>query len=201
MESSESSLIVLGEHTRTLRHKNTQPVKWRTQGSDFLTPHKTNVELVPPELDATKTVPWDFHVDDSQKNSQYDMIKGQDLLSEIQLDLCFSDYTIRGNGGAYEECNVYLKNIINGYVWIPSDLRHEASFRDGELWGSEYVIVTTRCMRRILDAKYQTSDWTKIMFDSKHLTNYEKIMLYDVLTKYELIPDGTLGTWKNSLWI
>ena len=99
MESSESSLIVLGEHTRTLRHKNTQPVKWRTQGSDFLTPHKTNVELVWPELDATKSMTWSFHVDDSQKNSRYDMKIGRDLLLELKLDLCLSDYPIKGNGG------------------------------------------------------------------------------------------------------
>ena len=38
----------------------------------------------------------DFHVDDLQNNSMYDMIIGRDLLLELMLDLCLSDYTIKG---------------------------------------------------------------------------------------------------------
>ena len=64
-----------------------------------MTTYKTNVELLLPELDVTKSVTWNFHVDDSQKNSRYDMIIGQELLSYLKLDLCFSDHTIRVNGG------------------------------------------------------------------------------------------------------
>ena len=51
-------------------------------------------------------------------------------------------------------------------------------------------------MRRILDAKYQKSDLSKILSNSKHLINDRQSMLYDVLTKYELLFNGTLGTWK-----
>ena len=77
-------------------------VKLITQGGDFLTTYKINVELVLPELDATKSVMWSFHVDDSQKNSRYGMIIGKYLLLELKLDLCFSNYTIKGNVCAYE---------------------------------------------------------------------------------------------------
>ena len=67
LDSSANSSIDLGKHTEKLRHKKTQPVKWSTQGSDFLTTYKTNVELVLPELNATKRMTWSFHVDDLQK--------------------------------------------------------------------------------------------------------------------------------------
>ena len=80
LESGASSLIVQVKHTQTLRHKNTQQVKWSTQVSDFIPTHKTNVELLLPELDAMKSVTWSFHVDDSQKYSRYEMIIGRDLL-------------------------------------------------------------------------------------------------------------------------
>ena len=43
MNSGAISSILLGKHTHKLRHKNTQPVKWSTQGGDFLTTYKTTV--------------------------------------------------------------------------------------------------------------------------------------------------------------
>ena len=64
-------------------------------------------------------------MDDSQKKSRHDMIIGRDLLSEIQLDLCFSDHTIRENGGEYEVCTISMKGHY--------DLRDDTSFRDEEL--------------------------------------------------------------------
>ena len=127
-----NSLIVIGKHTKTTRNKNTQTFKWSTQGGDFLTTYTKNVELVIPELDATKSVTWSFHVDDSQKNSRYDMIIGRYLLLEPKVDLCFSNYTIRGNGGVYEGFTVSMKD--------PSNLRDYTIFRNEELWESEHVL-------------------------------------------------------------
>ena len=169
--------MVLGKHTQKLHNKKTQPVKWSTQGSDFLTTYKTNVKWIQLELNVTKSVTWNFHVDDLQKNWWYVMIIGPDLFSKLQLDLCFSEHIIMGNGGAYEKCTVSMK--------YPSDLRDDSSFRDGEWWESEHTLNATRCTRRILDAKYKKSDLSNIVSDSKHLSNDEQSMLYDVITKYE----------------
>ena len=63
---------------------------------------------------------WRFHVDDLQKNSRYDMIIGRDLLLELKLDLYFSNFTIKGNGGAYEGCTAPMKD--------PYDLCDDTSF-------------------------------------------------------------------------
>ena len=101
LNSGASSSIVLGKQTRKLCHKNTHPIKWSTQGVEFLNTYKTNIKLVLPELDATKSIVWVLHVDDSQKYLWYDMIIGRDLLLELKLDLRFSNYTIKGNGDAY----------------------------------------------------------------------------------------------------
>ena len=70
LESDASSSIEIGKHTQKSRHKKIQLVKWITQGGDFLNTYKSNVELVITELDATKTVTWSSHVNDSQKNSR-----------------------------------------------------------------------------------------------------------------------------------
>ena len=64
MESGERSFIVLiNTHTK-IRHKKTQPVKWSTQGGDFIITYKHNLGFLLTELDVTKIVPWNFHVDD-----------------------------------------------------------------------------------------------------------------------------------------
>ena len=50
------------------------------------------------------------------------MIIGRYLLLEPKVDLCFSNYTIRGNGGVYEGFTVSMKD--------PSNLRDYTIFRN-----------------------------------------------------------------------
>ena len=69
-------------------------------------------------------------MDDSQENAQYDMIMGQYLLSELRLDLCFSDYNIRVNIDVYKVCTVSMRDTKTNYVGDPSNLRNGAIFRD-----------------------------------------------------------------------
>ena len=54
-------------------------------------------------------------MDDSHESSQYDMIIGRDLLLEIKLDLCFSNYTIKGSVGVYEGSTTPMRDTC--YLW------------------------------------------------------------------------------------
>ena len=56
-------------------------VRWIKQGGDFNTNYISKVKFVLPELDAMKSVTWNFHVDDLQGNHRYDMVLGGDILS------------------------------------------------------------------------------------------------------------------------
>ena len=89
----------------------------------------------------------------------------------------------------YKGCTIYMKD--------PSDLRDDAIFRNEELWESEHVLNSTQRTCRILDAQYQKADLRKIVSNSKHLNNNKQSMLHEVLTKYELLFDGNLRTWKT----
>ena len=60
-----------------------------------------------------------FYVDDSQENAMYDMILGWDFLSELQIYLCSSDFTTRGNGGVHKGCVNPRKDVNKGYVKTP----------------------------------------------------------------------------------
>jgi hypothetical protein len=55
----------------------------------------------------------------------------------------------------------------------------------------------TKCVTQILDAKYQKADLHAIVRDNcKHLSADQQKKLLQLLKKYELLFDGTLGDWK-----
>ena len=76
------SSIVIGKHTKNMCKKKTTPFRCKTQGGKFQTKHQSDVEILLPELDATKIIICNFRVDESQGNHKYNMIMGHDMLSE-----------------------------------------------------------------------------------------------------------------------
>jgi hypothetical protein len=53
---------------------------------------------------------------------------------------------------------------------------------------------------QILDAKYQKADLQSIIRDNcKHLSANQQKKLLQLLKKYELLFDGTLGDWNTKL--
>ncbi len=56
----------------------------------------------------------------------------------------------------------------------------------------------TKCVTRILDAKYKKADLQSIVQDNcKHLSANHQKKLLQLLKKYESLFDGTLGDWKT----
>jgi hypothetical protein len=56
----------------------------------------------------------------------------------------------------------------------------------------------TKCVTWILDVKYQKADLQLIVRDKcKHLSADQQKKLLQLLTKYELLFDSTLGDWKT----
>jgi hypothetical protein len=59
---------------------------------------------------------------------------------------------------------------------------------------------TTKRVTWILDPKYNKADLQSIVRDNcKHLSTNQQKKLLQLLTKYELLFDGTLGEWKTKL--
>ena len=79
------------------------------------------------------------------------------------LDLYFSDYTIKGNGGTYEGCNSPMRNNY--------DLCNDIRFRNEKVWEIYHVLNSTQRTHRILGTNYQSANLSKIVSNSKHLTN------------------------------
>ena len=91
LDSGASSTILSGKYAKKLLQKMTKPQTWITQAGTIKTNKKSKVELILPELDMTKIVTWDCHMDDSLILGRYDMSIGRDFLSELCMNLNFSN--------------------------------------------------------------------------------------------------------------
>ena len=78
---------------------------------------KVNVKFCLPEFSATKIVTWKCHVDDSTKDI-YNMILGRDLLTDLGIDIKFSNRVIVGSKGTYEGCSAPMFDVRN-YDYAP----------------------------------------------------------------------------------
>ena len=118
-----NSSIVLGKHIQNMWNKTTKPFRWITQGDDSHKSYKSKVKIVVPKFYAEKSITWNLNVNDSQGNNNYNIILRHNILYELKIDLCFSNNTIRGNGGPYERCVSPMKDVTNinfnaSSVWL-----------------------------------------------------------------------------------
>ena len=95
------------------------------------------------------------------------------------------------------DINNYGFNILTGKTVKP-----EESFINtyvDECFESESAINATHRMRRILDTKYKKADLNKVLTKQlQHLNTKEHNRLLCILSKYEDIFDGTIGTWYTT---
>ena len=82
--SGAISSIIPGKYTQKLQDKITKPVYWSTKVDYFNTSYNIQVDIVLYELDATKSLMWNFRVGDSQGNHRCDMILRRDKLSKLK---------------------------------------------------------------------------------------------------------------------
>ena len=52
-------------------------------------------------------------MDESKGNYRYNIILGHDILSELQIGICFSNNKMRGDEVTYEGCTAPMKYITN----------------------------------------------------------------------------------------
>ena len=76
-------------------------MQWHIQAYNTTTNLKGKVRFTLPALIATNAVTWKCHVDDSAKGRYY-MILGRDILTELGLNLHFSDHIIEADYGTFK---------------------------------------------------------------------------------------------------
>jgi hypothetical protein len=172
--------------------KRLYPQLWNTSSGRFQTTKKAEIELNFFEYSDSKRylASPDIVEYDKFNRPQYDVILGVKTMKEYGIILDFKDKMI-----TVDEVELPMRNIK--YLQGSSTLR--------ALWLNHSLAMeprstqdATKHVTRILDTKYQKADLQSIVTDKcKHLSADQQKKLLQLLTKYELLFDGTLGDWKT----
>ena len=162
-----SSTIVTGRLVDKLYPEKDAPMQWHTQDGNITTDLKVNIDFTLTALSATHVVTWKCHVDDSDKG-RYDIILGQYLLTQLGLNIKFSEHVIKADDGPFYGSTTHMVDLS---TYIFKDLNigkitPEESFTNvyiEEVYGSEHVRTATKLLHVILYAKYEKSDLHKVM--------------------------------------
>ncbi len=127
---------------------------------------------------------------DKNNKPQYDLILGVKTMKKHGIILDFKDKMI-----TVDEVKLPMRNI--NYLQCSSTLRalrhnHSLAMKPQSTQDA------TQHVTRILEDKYQTADLQSIVRDNcKHLSADQQKKSLQLLKKYELLFDGTLGAWKT----
>lgn len=184
-DSGCSATLVKGSFLDKIPQRKSAHTTWNTKAGTFSTTKKCKCKFMLPEFHAHRLIEWEMYVDDSTSLSTYDMIIGRDLMDSIGMDLLFSENLMR-----WDNATVPMRD--NSLFLEPSSNPFEELL-------SMHDPITTEAERiqRILDIKYAPADLNQVVQDCTHLTDTEKSALGRLLTRYQDLFDGTLGTWKT----
>ena len=85
-------------------------MQWHTQAVNITTNLKVNIDFTLPALSVTNATTWKCHVDDSAKG-RYDMILEQDILTELVLNLKFSEQVIEADDVPFKGYSTPMVNL------------------------------------------------------------------------------------------
>ena len=181
LDSGGSGTLVTEKYAKKLRCKKLQATKktvWTTPAGAMSTTRKCQAQFTIPELHDNRLISWDVHV--TKSLGAYDMIIGRDILSDLGINIRFSDMMIEWDGA-----EIPLRD---------SDLGPEQTYYVND---SPCVEQASQRIKDILDAKYEPADLEAVSREATHLNSDEQQKLQDLLVKYTSLFDGTLGHWKG----
>jgi hypothetical protein len=186
---SDSNLIFVDKDKPMLlpSSKRLVPQSWNTSNGMFQTKCKAEIELNFFKYSDSKRylAEPDILKYNTNNKPQYDLILGVKTMKKY-----FKDKMI-----TIDEVKSPMQNI--NYLQGSSTLR-ALKLNHSLAMEPHSTQDTTKCVTRILDTKYQKADLQSIVRDNcKHLSANQEKKLLQLLKKYELLFDGTLGDWKT----
>jgi hypothetical protein len=172
--------------------KSLVPQSWDTLNGRFQTKRKAEIDLNFFEYSNSKRylAAPDIIEYDKINKPQYDLILSVKTMKKYAIILDFKDKMI-----TIDEVKMPMQNI--NYLQGSSTLR-ALRLNHSLAMEPQSTQDATKCVTRILDAKYKKADLQSIVRDDcKHLSADQQKKLLQLLTKYELLFDGTLGDWKT----
>ena len=159
------------------------------KGGNFQTSKKCKTTFILKEFYENKSIEWNLHVDSTPGPHHYNMIIGHDVMGELGITLDFKDQMM-----TWDDLTINMKDPelfpelfdpVNDFFWSK------------DLYKTEVLQEASTHLQKILDAKYTPADLDEVIWMCGHLTKDKKHQLHALLSKYEHLFDGTLGTWNN----
>jgi hypothetical protein len=172
--------------------KRLVPQSWNTSNGRFQTTQKAEMELNFFEYSDSKRylAAPDIVEYDKINKPWYDVILGVKTMKEYDIILDFKDNMI-----TIDEVKLPMQNtnhLQGSSTLYALRLNHSLAMEPQSTQDA------TKHVTQILDAKYKKTDLQSIVRDNcKHLIANQKKKLLQLLTKYELLFDGTLGDWET----
>ena len=125
------------------------------------------------------------------------MILGKEIWSKLKFTYVFPTTLSGKNEARTKDVQPQWKRLTKSTQKGPTEQIGDKSSRSREIWESEHVINYTERMHGTLDAQYQKENPNTIESESKHISNDKQIMIYNIITKYELLFGRNLGIQKT----
>jgi len=126
-----------------------------------------------------------------EKKSAYDVILGSDFLTKAGIILDYERGEVRWLGLTLP---MRPKDSLDDSQFIQMYEKYSSQKLDeymGEDWLDAYLAVA------IKDAKYERADIQEVVDNCAHLSDEQKLDLYNLLKKHEKLFDGTLGVYPH----
>jgi hypothetical protein len=192
---SDNNLIFVSKYKPMLLlySKKLVPQLCNTLNGIFQTKRKAQIELNFFEYSDSKRFYMEPNVVEYDKESklQYDLILGAETMKVFGIILNFKDNMI-----TIDEIILQMRNINN---LQGTSVLHALKHNHSLAMEPQSTQDATQCATRILDAKYSEAGLQSVVRDNcKHLSADHQKKLLQLLRKYELFFDGTLGDWKKA---
>jgi hypothetical protein len=185
LDTGSTASVISGKIVPRRYWRRCKNTKFKTTTGTFQCRFIVELEVVLPEISTMKSFTWNFFVDDTNQDDNYDMIIGDDCMAAIGLDIIYSRGLIKWDDSAAP--------MHNEGEDLPDVQEMRSMQSDDEPHTSEAIKQTANRQTRILDAKYEKADLQKIVDKIKTLNEQQRQKLLKLLQKYEILFDGTLG--------
>jgi hypothetical protein len=173
--------------------KRVVPQLWGTSNGTFVKDKVGDIEISLVEYLASKKVRLQPDIVEYSPGDQapmYDLIIGKQTMHNLGVKLDFQEKTI-----TIDKILLPMGNIGN----LPLKPMITRALRENTCFAQEPISTrsTTKCMVKILDAKYEKADLLAIVRENcSHLTASDREKLLSLLLKFEPLFNGTFDDWK-----
>ncbi len=183
LDSGGSGTLVTKKYAAKLRQKTkgSNVQEWVTPAGTMSTQGTCRSRMIMHEFHEKRQIEWDFHIADDL--GPYDMIIGRDMLTDLGIDLRFSDHTVY-----WDDSEISFRDRDD-----PNEQQSFALNIDDPISVEESMSANA-----IRANDYKAADLHQVTRDLKHLSSDKQDLLLDVLNRHESMFDGTLGTWKGT---